>query len=169
MTLFLLLFLPLSAHAEGPDEGGWEVCGWSERDNGRVYLALRNGSVVYPSLHLYVYTENPRNFTITINSDVLHTHVNFSSEYAFELRPGRNVIKVSDGNRTVSYSVISSSDIHEYLGPPSEEEQALIAKSYLYSESNVQGALAIFAGIAGVVLGYWRSYIKKMDDMEVLA
>ena len=168
MLSLLSFFIPVSSAS--PESVGWEVSGWSEKGTGgRVFLALRNGSIVYPSLHLFIYTDSPRNFTISVNSDVTHTHVNFSSEHVFKLRPGKNMISVSSGNRTVSYSVISSSDIHNYLGPPSKEEQAMISRSYLYSEINAQSVLILLAGVVGVVYGYYRSYIRKMDDMEVIA
>ncbi len=149
---------------------GWGVYGWSEKgEQNRVFLALRNGSVVYPSLHLYIYTDAPRNFTIVVNDDVTRTRVNFSSEYVFKLRAGRNTVIVRTDNESVYYSVISSSDVGKYLGPPSREEQELIAKSFLYSEINAQGFFIILAACVGVVLGYWRSYIKKMEDMEAIA
>ena len=169
IALFLLsFFVPVSRADEVVSS--WGVYGWSEKGNqSRIFLALRNNSVVYPSLHLFIYTDSPRNFTITVNSDVVRTRVNFSSEHVFKLRPGRNLVKVSDGHRSVSYSVISSSDIRNYVGPPSKKEQELITKSYLYSEINAQAALILLAGAAGVVYGYWRAYTRKMEDMEQIA
>ena len=162
-------FFVSSAYA-APEDVGWGVYGWTEKgEHGRIFLALQNDSVVYPSLHLFIYTDTPGNFTVKVNSDTTRTHVDFSSEFLFKLRYGRNTITVSSGNQSVVYSVISSSDISGYVSPPSKEVQEMITKNYLYSEVNTQSLLILVAAVSGVVYGYYRSHQKKLEDMEMIA